>query len=67
MATISKQLLKSELDQWNTMHTVSGECLKPRFGQYMNKKYHFQDDILDSITDVKEAHARIKKKHVQKI
>lgn len=67
MATISKQLLKNELDQWQTMHTVSGECLKPKFGQYMNRKYLFRDDILDSITDVKEAYARIKEKHVQKV
>ncbi len=67
MATINIHLLKGEFDQWKTMVTAAGESMKPKFGQYMNKKYHFRDDTLDSITDNKEAYARIKEKHVKKV
>jgi len=62
MAKISESLLTKDHKEWSNNRTL--QVLKT-FGQYMNEKYIFNNDILD-ILDEKDAKEYINKHFVKK-
>ena len=66
MAKISRHLLSAELTLWNAIYEDYENEMQP-FGEYMNKKYMFNDKDLEFMEDSNTAYEHIIKKHVKKV
>ena len=66
MAQISRHLLSTELTLWISLYEDHENEMEP-FGEYMNKKYMFNDKDLEAIDAPNKAFEHIIKHHVKEI
>lgn len=66
MAKISKELLRTEINNWKTVKRLLHRQVV-NFGSYMNKKYGMRSTSLNDIEGNKAAIREILNNHVQEI